>query len=526
VSSFGVSGTNAHVILEQVPDAEPEPPAERPAATPWVVSARSEAALRAQLDLLHAHVTANPDLDITDVAHSLITTRASLNHRAVVVGQDVNELLAGVRALADGDEAATAVTGVVQDDTKTVFVFPGQGSQWVGMAVELLDSSPVFAARFAECAAAVESLVDWKVADVVRGADGAPSIERIDVVQPVLFVVMVSLAAVWEALGIRPSAVVGHSQGEVAAACVAGALSVADAARVVVLRSRLFARELVGRGGVVAVGMGAADVSAALTRWDGRLSIGGMNGPRSSTVVGELPALAEFVAWCEEREIRARMIASSVASHCDQVDRLHDELVELLGGITPMAGGVPFFSTVTGEPVDTGDLGPEYWYENARRPVDFHGVITRLVDAGRRVFVEVSPHPVLAVGVSDILDAAGVTGVVVGSLRRDDGGLTRLLLSAAGLHVGGVAVDWGVAGRRVELPTYAFQRRRYWLDPGPSTGRTSAADAAFWEAVERRDFRSLSAGLDVDTAAFDAVLPALAEWRRHSQERAAVDDLR
>ncbi|QUQ65443.1 type I polyketide synthase [Kutzneria sp. CA-103260] len=531
VSSFGVSGTNAHVILEEPPTgsdlAPPGTGGESTAvATPWLVSARSEAALRAQLDRLHTHVTANPDLDIADIAHSLAANRASLNHSAVVVGQDVDELLAGVRALADGDEAANAVTGAVQDDTKTVFVFPGQGSQWVGMAVELLDSSPVFAARFAECAAAVESLVDWKVADVVRGVDGAPSIERIDVVQPVLFVVMVSLAAVWDAMGVRPSAVVGHSQGEVAAACVAGALSLADAARVVVLRSSLFARELVGKGGVVAVALGAAELSDALTAWDGRLSVGGMNGPRSSTVVGELDALAELVKWCEEREIRARMIASSVASHCDQVDRLHNELVEMLAGIEPRAGGVPFFSTVTGELVDTGDLGPEYWYDNARRPVDFHGVISRLVDAGRRVFVEVSPHPVLAVGVSDILDSVGATGVVVGSLRRDDGGLKRLLLSAAGLHVGGVAVDWGIAGRRVELPTYAFQRRRYWLDPGASTGGVPAADAAFWDAVERKDFRSLSAGLDVDTAAFDAVLPALTEWRRSSRERAEIADLR
>ncbi|MFI9387116.1 type I polyketide synthase [Kutzneria sp. NPDC052558] len=525
VSSFGLSGTNAHVILEQVADPEPAPPAERPAALPWTVSAKTEAALRDQLALLHGHVTADPDLDPVDIAYSLATTRASLGRRAVVVGRDRDELLAGVRALAEGDDAANAVSGAVLDDSKPVFVFPGQGAQWVGMAVELLDTSPVFAARFTECAAAIESLVDWKVVDVVRGVEGAPSIERIDVVQPVLFAVMVSLAAVWASMGVRPAAVVGHSQGEVAAACVAGALSLEDAARVVVLRSRLFARELVGRGGVVAVAMGMTELSPALSAWAGRLSIGGMNGPRSSTVVGEVAALAEFAAWCEQREIRARMIASSVASHCDQVDRLRTELVGLLAGITPSSTDVPLVSTVTGALVDGADLGPEYWYENARRPVDFHGAVRRLIEAGRRVFVEISPHPVLTVSVTDTLDEAGVTGVAVGSLRRDDGGLPRLLLSAAGLHVSGVTVDWGLAGRRVDLPTYAFQRRRYWLDPGPGTS-SSAADDAFWDAVERRDVRSLSAGLDLDAAAFDAVLPALDEWRRSSRDRAAVDDLR
>ncbi|MFI9387104.1 SDR family NAD(P)-dependent oxidoreductase [Kutzneria sp. NPDC052558] len=459
VSSFGVSGTNAHVILEESPaePAEPFTPSSGP--VPVVVSGRTERALWAQAGRLAEQVG---ELSLVDLAYSSLTTRTQWEHRAVVVADDRAELIAGLSALGAGEPAANVVRGIARtDDAGPVFVFPGQGSQWVGMAAELLDSSLVFAERFRECSEAVEQFVDWSVADVLRGD---VSLDSIEVVQPVLFAVMVSLAALWESMGVKPAVVVGHSQGEVAAACVAGGLSVVDAACLVVLRSRLFARELVGRGGVVAVALGADELADALTPWADRLSIGGMNGPRSSTVVGDLDALAELVAWCESRDVRARMIASTVASHCAQVDPLHDELVDMLAWVAPRSGDVAFFSTVTGELIDTGELGPEYWFDNARRPVNFHGVIDQLVAAGHRVFVEVSPHPVLTVSIEDTLAAADVDGVVVGSLRRDEGSLKRFLLSVAGAYAGGVSVDWGIAGNRVELPTYAFQRERYWLD--------------------------------------------------------------
>ncbi|QUQ65431.1 type I polyketide synthase [Kutzneria sp. CA-103260] len=477
VSSFGVSGTNAHVILEEAPATLPASSQPWDGPVPVVVSGRTEQALRAQAEQLAAQLAGHVgDVSLVDLAYSSLITRSQWEHRAVVVADDRAELVAGLTALGAGESAANVVPGTAQAaDAGPVFVFPGQGSQWVGMAVELLDSSPAFAERFRECAAAVEQFVDWSVEDAVRGVPGAASLERIEVVQPVLFAVMVSLAALWESVGVRPAAVVGHSQGEVAAACIAGGLSVVDAACLVVLRSRLFARELVGKGGVVAVALGADELTDVLTPWANRLSIGGMNGPRSSTVVGEPDALAELVKWCESREIRARLIASTVASHCAQVDPLHDELVDMLAWIDPRSGGVPFYSTVTGELVDTSELGPEYWFDNARRPVNFRGVIERLAAAGHRVFVEVSPHPVLTVGVEDTLAAAGVDGVVVGTLRRDEGGLKRFLLSAAGLHVGGVAVDWGIDGNQVELPTYAFQRERYWLDVVATVGDVASA---------------------------------------------------
>ncbi|MFC5157036.1 type I polyketide synthase, partial [Streptomyces amakusaensis] len=236
VSSFGFSGTNAHVIVEQAPveeSAEVVEPGSDLSVVPWVLSGRSAVALRGQAERLSGWLSAVPDAGVVDVGWSLASSRAGLDHRAVVLADHV----AGVGAVASGSLAAGVVSGSVVSG-KTVFVFPGQGSQWVGMAAGLLDASPVFAARVDECAKALEPFTDWSLSDVLRGVDGAPSLERVDVVQPALFAVMVSLAEVWRAAGVRPGAVVGHSQGEIAAACVAGILSLEDAARVVALRSR------------------------------------------------------------------------------------------------------------------------------------------------------------------------------------------------------------------------------------------------------------------------------------------------
>ncbi|MEU7857482.1 SDR family NAD(P)-dependent oxidoreductase [Nonomuraea sp. NPDC049141] len=478
VSSFGVSGTNAHLILE-------EPPVEAtlegdgglpPAVVPMVLSAKAPEALRAQAARLAAHLGEHEDLGLADVAHSLVTSRSSWEHRAVVVAGDRAELLAGLTALSEGEPAADVIEGEATAERRAVFIFPGQGSQWAGMAVELLDSSPVFARRMDECAAEIESYVDWRLLDVLRGEPGAPSLERLEVVQPALFAVMVSLAALWESLGVRPAAVVGHSQGEVAAAYVAGGLSLADAVRVIVLRSRLFAERLVGRGGIAAIGAAADAVEERLARWPGRLSIGAKNGPSSCTAVGDEGALAELVAQCEADGIRARLLASTVASHCDQVDPLREQLTRMLRTVSPTTGDVPFYSTVTGGVLDTDELSADYWFHNARQPIEFQAVIEELLARGHDAFLEMSAHPVLVMSVQDTIDEAGADAFAAGTLRRGEGDLRRVLASVAEAHVRGVPVDWDsllTGANRVDLPTYAFQRRHYWLET-----RTSAGDVA------------------------------------------------
>ncbi|MFJ5123502.1 acyltransferase domain-containing protein, partial [Kitasatospora sp. NPDC088548] len=373
-----------------------------------------------------------------------------------------------------GDGVTSGIAGPLGG---RVFVFPGQGSQWAGMAVELLDSSPVFASRLAECERALSPFVDWSLEDVLREAPGAPSLERVDVVQPALFAVMVSLSALWASLGVVPDAVVGHSQGEIAAACVAGALSLDDAARVVTLRSQAL-RALSGDGGMMSVSLPQDQLVTRMAPWAERLSLAAVNGPSSTVVSGEPDALTELLAACEADGIRARRIPVDYASHSVQVERIREELLTALAPVAPRSTSVPFYSTVTGTPMDTAGLNAEYWYTNLRRTVELESVTRTLAGDGFGVFIEVSPHPVLTMALQETLDATGADGVVTGTLRRNEGGPARFLTSAAELFVHGVTVDWlplfGPETRhRVELPTYAFDHRRYWLEPNPTT--TAAA---------------------------------------------------
>ncbi|MFE9423307.1 type I polyketide synthase [Kitasatospora sp. NPDC006697] len=479
VSSFGVSGTNAHVIIEQAP--EPERPAERgpaPAVLPYVLSARSPQALRAQAGRLADLLERGP-AEPVDLAHSLLTTRAALGERAVVIG-DRTALVAA----ALGEPSPALVTGTAGETGKTVFVFPGQGSQWAGMAAELLDSSPVFAARIAECAAALAEHTDWSLLDVLRGTPGSAVLDRVDVVQPALWAVMVALAELWRQHGVHPDAVVGHSQGEIAAATVAGALSLADGARVVALRSRAILA-LSGHGGMASIALPAEQVRERIAGYDGRLSIAVVNGPSATVVAGEPGPLQELVSAYQAAEVRARLIPVDYASHSAQVDGLRGELLTLLAPVAPRPAAVPLLSTVTADWQDGEGLDAAYWFGNLRETVRFEEATRALAESGHTVFVEISPHAVLTVPVQETLEAAGAgrRAVVTGTLRRDQGGLDRFLLSAAELHVRGVRVDWsaalaGARPRRAELPTYSFQRQRYWLDAQVTNSTVSVAGLA------------------------------------------------
>ncbi|MFD7342661.1 acyltransferase domain-containing protein, partial [Streptomyces violascens] len=485
VSSFGMGGTNAHVIIEQAPEPEPASDESRVPvpAMPLVLSAKTPQALAGQAQRLVEHLEHQPALDLTDVAHSLTTTRAEFDERAVVVadgtGDEAREqVLDRLRALADGRDTRGLARGTAVPRAKTVFVFAGQGSQWAGMAVELLETSPVFAARFAECAAAVEAHVDWSVEDVLRARDGAPSLDRVEIVQAVLFSVHVALAELWRSHGIEPDAVVGHSQGEIAAAAFSGALTLEDAARIVVVRSQLFADELLGRGGVASVALSLSDIGPWLEPYGELLSIAGVNSPSMVTVAGDQSSLEELVAALSAQEIRARVIPASVASHSAQVEPLRERLSELLAFVEPRTGDVPLYSTVTGEVMRGPELTASYWYENCRRPVNFEPVVRTLLADGFDVFVEPSAHPVLTFGMAETIEHAGAEAAVVGTLRRGRGGLEQFRTALGEAYVNGLAVDWeslvaGSGARVVELPAYAFQRSRYWLESTAAIGDAS-----------------------------------------------------
>jgi acyl transferase domain-containing protein/NADPH:quinone reductase-like Zn-dependent oxidoreductase/acyl carrier protein len=484
VSSFGVSGTNAHLIVEQAPPEVPPVGDTQPRPLPVVpvlVSGRGEAALRAQADRLRGYLIARPEVTLLDAGLSLATSRAQLEHRAVVVAADRGALLTGLGALAAGDPAAGVVQGRVAGG-KAVFVFPGQGSQWERMAVGLLESSPVFAGEIEACGVALSRYVDWRLEDVLRGAAGAPSLERVDVVQPALFAVMVALAGLWRSHGVVPAAVVGHSQGEIAAAYVAGGLSLDDAARIVALRSRLVRERLAGQGVMVSVALPADRVDEQIERFAGRVSVAAVNGPAAVVVSGDPCALGELLAIWERDGIRARRLPVDYASHSAQVEAIRDELLGALAPVAPRSGQIPFYSASQGGFIDTAGLDAAYWYENLRGPVGFEPAVRALVADGAGCFVEVSPHPVLTVPVEEAVQAAGAGDRVgvVGSLRRGEGDLERFVMSLAEAHVRGAGVDWpgyyaGSGGRLVPLPTYAFQRQRYWVSPGTGAGDLAAA---------------------------------------------------
>ncbi|HEX6527901.1 MAG TPA: SDR family NAD(P)-dependent oxidoreductase, partial [Streptosporangiaceae bacterium] len=495
VSGFGISGTNAHIILEEpgvsgqdedadldsAAPAAPAGPADRqvlaPGLTVWPVSGKTAAGLAAQAARLAAHVAAHPDLDPADVGWSLAATRSVLEYRAVISGASRAELTAGLAAAAAGQPAAGVTTGMVSATGagRVAFVFPGTGSQWVGMGQELAAVSPVYAARMAECSRALAPWVDWSLDEVLAGADGAPGLDRADVVQPAMWAVMVSLAAAWQAAGITPDAVVGHSQGEIAAATVAGILSLEDAARVVAVRGRALSGLAVNGdnragGGMVSVVMPAEAVGEMLGRWGDRLSVAAVNGPSTTVVSGDLAALGEFELELAARHVlRWRVSETDYVAHSAQVAALAGSLAEGLAEVRPATGRVPMFSTVHCRWLDGTEVDAGYWYQNVRQTVRFADAVHALAADGYRVFIEASAHPVLTTAIAETIeDTAGEAAVITGTLDRSDAGARRLMSVLARMHVMGAAVNWAAVlgtGRRVDLPTYAFQHRRFWPEP-------------------------------------------------------------
>ncbi|WP_425548713.1 type I polyketide synthase [Amycolatopsis ultiminotia] len=526
VSSFGVSGTNSHVILEQAPSEASPAPASAQAVYPLVLSAKTPAALAEAAGQLTAHV----DEDLSDVVHTLATGRAQLDQRAVVLAQDSGQAADALRALASGGSRPDVVTGNADVRGRTVFVFPGQGSQWTGMALELLAQSPVFAARMSECDTALREFTDWSVLAVLRGEPGTPPEDRVDVVQPMLWAVMVSLAAVWRAHGVEPDMVIGHSQGEIAAATVAGALSLADGARVVALRSKAIGDVLGGRGGgMLAAGLPVAELVPRLDAWEGRISVAADNGATSAVLSGDGDALDQLRDQLVAEGFRAKRVPVDYASHSAHVEHLSDRLLADLGPITPRRGEVAMTSTVTSDPIAEAEVDAAYWFANLRRTVRFAPVVAQLAGAGYTRFVEVSPHPVLTMSIQETLDETGHTGSVAGTLRRDEGGLRRFATSLAEYFVRGGAVGWtSPGGRIVDLPTYPFQHKRFWHEETSAQPVTAApvADRVFWQQVCAGDVDALAARLGVPAAPLAEVVPALAAWHDRSTELSTVDSWR
>jgi acyl transferase domain-containing protein len=498
---------------------QPSSPKREVAPLPYIVSAPDEAGLRRQAARLRAHVDSQSNLELTQLAYSLIATRTHFSHRAVVVARDHASVLSGFEAVARGECAANVVLGQCKPPGKLVFVFAGQGSQWPEMGRKLLDTSDIFRKKAEECDRALSAHLAWSPLSVLRGTTERP-LERVDTVQPVLFLLMVSLATVWRAMGVAPDAVVGHSQGEVAAAYVAGALSLEDAAKLVALRSKALTR-LSGKGAMAAVEMRAVDLEERFASFGQSLSIAAINGPHSTAISGDTQTLDSVLSELTESKVFARRIQADCAGHCPQVEELREELLTGLRGLSPRRTELPFYSSVTGAQLAGDTLDESYWFQNLRNTVLFERSVRTLLEHGHRYFVEVSPHPVLLPLLEEAMATRHISGAAVGSLRRGEGTLDRLRLSLGELYANGYPVDWsGIVPQAecVSLPTYQFHSQRYWPETpyGRASEAKSQAEREFWRAVERSDLERLVATLqlgdEAERTSLASILPALATF--------------
>ncbi|MFJ2477547.1 type I polyketide synthase [Streptomyces sp. NPDC087659] len=496
VSSFGIGGTNCHLVVASAPTrstpsvAPLEPDTVTSGASVWTLSGRTQAALRAQAARLVAHpLDSRTGGDPRAVGRALAGTRTAFRHRAAVVATDVDGLRAGVAQIAADGAAQNVLLGYAEDFEQVVFVFPGQGTQWAGMALRLAEESDVFRRALRQCATALAPHVDWDLRHVLSSQT---ELERADVVQPALWAVMISLSELWEHLGVGPSAVIGHSQGEIAAACAAGVLSLDEGARLVTTRSRLVARHLSGKGAMASLPLSEAAATSLISPWRSRLDIAAVNGPESVVVSGDPAALDELAAVSMRNGAGMRRLAVDYASHSHLVTPLRERLVAGLGHIrtqvTP-ATRPAFISSVTGERADAEALSAEYWFRNLAQPVRFATAVRTALAGKRTAFVEMSPHPVLIPAIVATAEESGADCLAVGALRRGEGGYDQVLRSVAALYVRGVDIDWrralpGPGTGHIDLPTYAFQRESFWLtsaDSAPMSRRR--ADAAYVPAA-------------------------------------------
>jgi acyl transferase domain-containing protein/NADPH:quinone reductase-like Zn-dependent oxidoreductase/NAD(P)-dependent dehydrogenase (short-subunit alcohol dehydrogenase family)/acyl carrier protein len=468
VNGLGLTGTNAHVILEEAPPAE-EAGREFRSAYTLPLSAASASALtqRAKDIVKTLDGLREPEDNLTDLCYTAAVRRTHLSHRLAVSGTGIAELRSRLEEFAEGRDSAFVPSGAVRQGRKPkiAFVFPGQGAQWVGMGRELLRGNAAFRRSMEEIDAAIQRETGWSVIQQLEDA-AQEQLTRIDIVQPTLFAVEVALAEVWQSWGVVAEAVIGHSMGEIAAACVAGILSLEDATRVICRRSALLTR-VAGRGAMVVVDLPRAEAERLTIDLEDKVSVAVSNSPRSTVLAGDPATLDGIVERLEQRDVFCRWVRVDVASHSPQMDPLTKDLFAALAEVRPQSGAVPMCSTVRVGMIDPGQMNSAYWVENLRQPVLFASAIEELLKRGFDTFVEMSPHPLLVPFVEQTAAQSGHEVLALGSLRREEPETAALFTSLGRLYAAGADVAWQriyAAGNLVKLPAYPWQRERFWME--------------------------------------------------------------
>jgi myxalamid-type polyketide synthase MxaE and MxaD len=483
VSSFGFGGTNAHVVLQEAPHSDSEirsagrvgqnPQSEiRDTSSRYLLplSTRSPEALRSLAREYQDFLTRSESTAaLHDICYSAGARRSHHEHRLAVTGNSATQVVEGLEAVLRGEVRPGLSSGRKLSDRrrKLVFVFPGQGSQWFGMGRTLLKQEPVFREAIERCNRAMRPHADWSLLAELTATDATHSrLNEVDILQPALFAIQVALTALWRSWGIEPDAVVGHSMGEVAAAHVAGALSLEDATRVICSRSRIV-KPTLGRGAMAAVELSIADARRILVSYEDRVSIAVSNGPTSTVLSGDPAALEAIVSQLQREDIFCRMVKVDFAAHSPQMDPLRADLERALEGLQPRPASVPIYSTVTGQVGDVS-FDPLYWTRNLREPVLFSTAVQQLLEDGHDIFLEISPHPTLLHSIQQEVLCAGKAGAVLPSLRREEEEGSVLAGSLGALYTLGHPIEWRRlypwGGRCVQLPFYPWQRERCWLD--------------------------------------------------------------
>jgi thioester reductase-like protein len=485
VSSFGFGGTNAHVVVGEGPArAEGKSPQPKGAEYLIPISARSAEGLRTLAsEYVRMLGEAGPGLNMGDLAWTASMRRRHLQHRLAAAARSPDELKGRIEDFTAGKHTAGLSYGEAPAESarKLVYVFPGQGGQWWGMARELLETEPVFKAAVERCDDLAMPVSGWSLVEELKKGEKESRVNETEYLQPMLFSVQFALCEMWRSLGVEPDAVVGHSMGEVAAACAAGKLELDEALRIIVNRGRIM-KAAAGRGAMAAVELSLEDAQKVADEYPGRLSVAANNAPGLSVLAGDPAAIARVSETMALKGIFCRELRVEVAGHSPDMEPLKAALAAAAGEIPRRSPRVHIVSTVTGVPADALDFDAAYWAQNLREPVRFRNALEVLLAQGYRTFLEIGPHPVLQNAIAQIATAAGVEAHAHYTLKRDRAARSTILDAAGFLYTMGMPVDFSRLnpgpGKAMPLPTTPWDRQRCWMEaPAPSAVQDATGDA-------------------------------------------------